>query len=225
MSAAPRVAILVPAYQEGQVVVRTLRSLLPLGHAVILIDDGSNDDTAARLRGWPIHYLRHPVNLGQGAALMTGMRYAARLGATYVVHFDADGQHRAEDIDTLLAPLRAGQADVALGSRFLAGGSAPGMTPMRRVLLRAARWVNWLLTGLRLSDAHCGLRALNQRAFGQIDLRQAGMAHATELLSELYRHRLRVCEVPVEVRYDAYSRAKGQSGWQALHILGELMGF
>jgi len=221
----PAIAVLVPVFQEGAVVVDTLRGLLPLGHTVVLIDDGSTDDTPQLVADLPIHYLRHPVNLGQGAALMTGMRYAQQLGVDYVVHFDADGQHQPEDIVRILSPLQAGEAEVVLGSRFLAGAKAEGMPPLRRGLLRTAIGVNGLLTGLWLSDAHCGLRALHRRAYTQIQLQQAGMAHATELLREIRRLNLRVKEVPVHVRYDAYSRGKGQSAWQAVHILGELLGF
>ena len=224
-SAPSSVVVLVPSYQEGARVAATLQELLPLGHTVVVIDDGSTDDTAQQVAGFPIHYLRHPVNLGQGAALMTGMRYAQQLGVDYVVHFDADGQHRAEDIAGVLAPLQAGQAEVVLGSRFLAGAKVEGMTRARRGLLRAAIRVNGLLTGLWLSDAHCGLRALDRRAFTQIQLQQSGMAHATELLREIRRHGLRLQEVPVSIRYDDYSRGKGQSAWQAVHILGELLGF
>ncbi len=221
----PSVAVLVPAYQEGAVVAATLRGLLTLGHAVVLIDDGSTDDTAEQVAALPIHYLRHPVNLGQGAALMTGMRYAQQLGVDYVVHFDADGQHQPADVARVLAPLQAGEAEVVLGSRFLAGEKVEGLTRSRRWLLRVAIRVNGLLTGLWLSDAHCGLRALNRRAFTQLSLQQAGMAHATELLREIRRHQWRVKEVPVHIRYDAYSRGKGQSAWQAVHILGDLLGF
>jgi glycosyltransferase involved in cell wall biosynthesis len=221
---AATVAVLVPAHQEAAVIAATLRALLPLGHTVVVIDDGSTDDTFAQLQSLPVHYLRHPVNLGQGAALQTGMRYAQRLGVDYVVHFDADGQHEPADIKALLAPLQAGEAEVALGSRFLPGGQADGISPGRRLLLRVAIMVNWWMTGVRLSDAHCGLRALTRQAMASIELHQPGMAHATELLSELRRHRLSYCEVPVRVRYDAYSRQKGQSGWQAIHVLGDLLG-
>lgn len=219
----PGTYVIVPAYQEGQVIRQTLEGLLSAGYAVILVDDGSTDGTAAAVADLPIWYLRHAVNLGQGAALTTGMALARRLNARFVVHFDADGQHRVADIPALLAPLADGSAHVALGSRFLASSARAAIPSGRRRLLRLAVWVNYAFTGLRLSDAHCGLRALDAQALAAITLRSPGMAHATEILSLIRRHGLRWCEVPVQVSYSAYARQKGQSAAQALGILGDLV--
>ena len=219
----PATYVIVPAYQEGQVIRETLRGLVEAGYAVILVDDGSTDDTAQAIAGLPIWYLRHPINLGQGAALATGMAMARRLAAEYVVHFDADGQHRVADIPALLAPLLAGEADISLGSRFLDPAARAAIPAGRRRLLRLAIWVNYAFTGLRLSDAHCGLRALNARALAAIDLRSPGMAHATEILSHIRQQELRWQEVPVHIAYSPYARQKGQSSAQAIGILGDLI--
>lgn len=215
--------IIVPAYKEAEVIRQTLLSLLPLGAQIILVDDASPDATRQAVAKLPIHYLRHPVNLGQGAALMTGMAYARRLDAAYVVHFDADGQHQPQDVEALLAPLVADESDVVLGSRFLSPQSRAAIPTLRRYLLRLAVLFHGLFTRIWLSDAHNGLRALNARALTCIELRENGMAHATEILLELRRHHLRIREVPVEIRYTDYSRSKGQSAWNAFPILSDML--
>ena len=214
--------VLVPAYNEGEVIRQTVEGLLQAGYEVIVVDDGSTDNTEAQLRNLPIHHLRHIINLGQGAALQTGMRYAQSIGAEMLVHFDADGQHCVKDIARILAPIQAEEADIVLGSRFL-GESSDDLSASRRMLLKVAVLVNGLLTGLWLSDAHNGLRAMNAKTLSCIQLQENGMAHATEILSEIRRHSLRYTEVAVQIRYSAYSRAKGQSGWNAFNILSDLL--
>lgn len=213
------VYVVVPCYnEEGAVLRGVVTSLLAAGHEVVLVDDGSREPALSAVSGLPVHCLRHAVNLGQGAALQTGISYCRRLNARAVIHFDADGQHEVADIPKLLSALSGG-ADVALGSRFLPGSGATGLPRGRRVLLRVARLVNGVLTGLWLTDAHNGLRALNARALERIDLHENRMAHATEILEQMRRAGLRVVEVPVTVRYTAYSRGKGQRWSGAVTIL------
>ncbi|MEM7367585.1 MAG: glycosyltransferase family 2 protein [Bacteroidota bacterium] len=216
------VFILVPAYNEEQVIRQTLQSLLPLGHQIVVIDDGSTDDTRQQLHDLPIHLLTHMVNLGQGAALQTGMHYALSAGAEIVVHFDSDGQHQASDIAALIQPILDKEADLVLGSRFLSDQPS-GIPLSRKILLKSAIVLNGLLTGLWLSDAHNGLRAMNRKALTHIHIRENRMAHATEILSEIKKHGLRFKEVPVFIQYSAYAKAKGQSGWNAFNILSDLI--
>jgi glycosyltransferase involved in cell wall biosynthesis len=108
----------VPAYNEGPVVKTTVDRLLAAGYRVVVVDDGSRDETV-EVRDLPVTYIRHSVNLGQGAALQTGMNYALRAGARVAVHFDADGQHDCSQIERLIEPILSGTADVVFGSRFL----------------------------------------------------------------------------------------------------------
>src|SRR5262249_10718749 len=156
-------------------------------------DDGSADDTAERASAASI-VLRHPVNLGQGAALQTGIDCALQQGADVIVTFDADGQHRAADIERLVAALAEARADFALGSRFL--GHTVALPAARRLLLRAATVFTQLSTGLRLTDTHNGLRAMTRRGAGAIRLRQNRMAHASEILAQIAASGLRHVEVP-----------------------------
>jgi glycosyltransferase involved in cell wall biosynthesis len=215
------VAAVIAAYNEGPALGEVLDGLR--GGAVdfvVVVDDGSRDDTHAVALAHGAHALRHRINLGQGAALATGIRHALAEGARAVVTFDADGQHDPADIPALLAALEQGN-DVALGSRFM--GTTEGLPARRRLVLQAAVLFTKATTGLALTDAHNGLRALSRRAAETVRIRQNRMAHASEILEEIARHRLRFAEVPVRVRYTAYSLAKGQRLSGGFEILLDLL--
>ncbi len=221
----PKTAIFVTvaAHNEGRVIRSVLRPLVELGYSVVVVDDGSTDSTWRQLQGIGVHRLRHPFNLGQGAALQTAVSYALEQGAQYIVHFDADGQHSLEDLPGLLAPLLSGRADVVLGSRFLRKEDRQAVPASRRLLLKGAVVVNWLLTGLWLTDAHNGARALSRRAAQRIVLRENGFAHATEILQQIRTLDLRFAEAPTRIRYTEYSLRKGQRFWHAFDVFVDLL--
>jgi polyprenyl-phospho-N-acetylgalactosaminyl synthase len=219
----PRVFVIVPAFNEREVILSALQSLIQSHYSVVVIDDGSTDGTGALITNCPVYFLRHPINLGQGAALQTGMSFAVQEGAEIIVHFDADGQHSIEDIESLIAPLRKGEADVVLGSRFLRQLDTSAVPPHKRLMLRAAVVVNWFVTGVWLTDAHNGFRALTADAAKRIRLRENGFAHATEIISEIRRAGLRYVEKPTSIRYTDYSKGKGQPIWNAVNILIDLL--
>jgi glycosyltransferase involved in cell wall biosynthesis len=210
----------IAAYNEAPVIGRVVADLIRHRYAVAVVDDGSSDDTGRKARAAGATVITHPVNLGQGAALQTGIEFALSSGADYVVTFDADGQHRASDIGALLDSLKKQPADFALGSRFL--GHAPAMPLARRMLLRVATWFTRFTTGLRVTDTHNGLRAMTRRGASRIDLRQNRMAHASELLHQIARSGLGYVEVPVTIEYSAYSLGKGQKLSDSLRILMDL---
>ena len=216
--------MIVPVYNEVIRVVRaTLEGLRPLQHDILLVDDGSSNPLPELVGDLATTVVRHTVNLGQGAALQTGMEYARRRGYRFVVHFDADGQHPVQAIDTLLQELRRGKADVVFGSRFMAVESRALIPPLRRGVLRLGRLFNGVSTGVWMTDAHIGLRAMNRRALQCINLRENRMAYATELLWQLRHHGLSWKEIPVAVVYTDYSRRKGQSSWNALRIATDVL--
>ncbi|NAZ86050.1 glycosyltransferase family 2 protein [Kineococcus indalonis] len=212
--------VVVPLYQEAAVVgdvVRELRAVFP---RVVCVDDGSRDGSAGVARAAGARVVRHCINLGQGAALQTGFDFVLRdPAARFAVTFDADGQHTVADARAMVQRLRDGEADVVFGSRFLDGRTA--VAPVRRAVLRSAvAWTN-LTTGVRLTDAHNGLRALSREALTRVRLTHHRMAHASEIVSKVGSARLRWVEHPVEIRYTDYSRAKGQSLLNSVNILVE----
>lgn len=214
--------LVVPVYNEAPVVAEVLREALAVFPTIIAVDDGSVDDSATQVAGTGAILVRHPLNLGQGAALQTGFEAARMLPfVRYVVTFDADGQHDVGDADAMVARLREDEADVVLGSRFLDGRTKPG--PLKRAVLWGAVKLTNGRTGVRLTDAHNGLRALNRRALDAVDLRQNGMAHASEIVEQLGHAGLRIVEHPVHIRYTAYSQAKGQSVLNAVNIVTDLI--
>jgi polyprenyl-phospho-N-acetylgalactosaminyl synthase len=212
--------VIIPAFNEGQRLSAVLQGLATHPWQVVVVDDGSTDETARVAAGAGVIVLRHLINRGQGAALRTGLEYALMHGATQIVTFDADGQHSADDIPRLLQTLQRDEAELVLGSRFL--GTAPGIPWHRRCLLRMAVLLTRLTTGLRLTDTHNGLRAMTGPAAAKLRFSEDGMAHASQILSLAARLKLRVCEVPCSVRYTEQTLSKGQRSSAAFRILGRL---
>jgi glycosyltransferase involved in cell wall biosynthesis len=207
--------VVIAAYNEAAVIEQVVASVVQAGWHVVVVDDGSGDATRDRARAGGATVLRHSINLGQGAALQTGVDYAIRRGARAIVTFDADGQHVPEDIPTIVDALA--DHDIALGSRFL--GTVEGATQRRMVLLRAAVMMSNRLAGLKLTDAHCGMRGFRATAAPRLRITQDRMAHASELLKKVQSSGLTYTEVPITVRYTEHSKRKGQTGFQAIRIL------
>ncbi|MGE0038987.1 MAG: glycosyltransferase family 2 protein [Xanthobacteraceae bacterium] len=218
--AIPRISVVVAAYNEARVIAGVVAGVVHAGYDVVVVDDGSSDRTRDLAAAAGALVLRHPINLGQGAALQTGIEFALRQGADIVVTFDADGQHRIADAPRLIAALHAHGADFALGSRFL--GGAVNQPLSRRILLRLATLFTRLATGLSVTDTHNGLRAMTRRGASVIKLRQNRMAHASEILHQIADSGLKFVEVPVTIEYSAYSLEKGQTMGDALVILTDL---
>jgi glycosyltransferase involved in cell wall biosynthesis len=156
--------LLIPAYNEA----RHLAGVLERARAaapdfqLVVVDDGSADATAQVAAGAGARVLRHPVNLGYGAALQTGYKLALREGAILLVQMDADGQHDPKDVPALAAPILRGELDVVIGSRFAAGGDYP-MGALRDAGRRLFRWLARRL-GLEITDPTSGFQALSPRA-------------------------------------------------------------
>jgi glycosyltransferase involved in cell wall biosynthesis len=208
--------VVVPAFNESRsigAVVSALRGHYP---NVVVVDDGSEDETAESAEAAGAAVVRHIVNRGQGAALQTGLRFALRRGARILVTFDADGQHLPEDIPALVRPVLEGRAEVVLGSRF--SGGAAAMPRTRRWLLRAAVLFTRLASRVNVTDTHNGLRAFSRRAALALNITCDRMAHASEILDEIRRRKLPYAEVPVRIRYTDYSRSKGQSSLSAIPV-------
>lgn len=212
---------MMPVFNEETVISDVIAHVLETFPNVVCVDDGSRDGSAHRILGSGAHLLRHPINLGQGAALQTGLSYALEQpGAEYFVTFDADGQHRVADVVRMLSVLGAKEADVVLGSRFLE--SAHEVPPLKKLALQTVALFSRPSRKLGLTDAHNGLRAVNRAVAEKIDITQAGMAHASELVDFLARSGFRVREIPVTIDYTEYSLSKGQSLLNGINIVFDL---
>ena len=217
----PAITVIVPAFNERGPIAAVVQGLLPYCSRCIVVDDGSSDGTAGAAAAAGAVVLRHIVNRGQGAAMLTGIRYALLEHPDVVVSFDADGQHDARDIPALVAPILDGRADVALGSRFL--GKTEGMPWSRRMLLKGGILFTRAFSGIRVTDVHNGLRAMSSKAAGQLTISLDGMAHASEILDQIRSNHWRFVEVPTMVRYSEYSLRKGQSPLNSIRIVVQLI--
>lgn len=212
--------MVIAAYNEAKAIEAVVAGVRQASYPVIVVDDGSSDATGEIARRAGASVITHPVNLGQGAALQTGLDYALARGADILVTFDADGQHRPSDIPRLIEALAAHDAHYALGSRFL--GGAVNLPAKRRLMLKAATWFTRFTTGLALTDTHNGLRAITRRGAQRIRLKQNRMAHASEILHQIALSGLAYVEAPVTIEYSAYSLAKGQRLSDSVAILIDL---
>jgi len=209
-------------YNEASVVGTVISGLRNEFRHVVCVDDGSTDGSQAVAREAGAVVVQHPMNLGQGAALQTGISYALQdpeLGC--VITFDADGQHRVMDAKAMEGRILSGEAEIVLGSRFL--DKRTKLSFAKRVVLRTAAVQSRLATGMNLTDAHNGLRAIGPSVARRIDLRQNRMAHASELLHQIAEMKPRWVEQPVEIIYTDYSKSKGQSLLNSVNILADLL--
>lgn len=203
-----RAWIVIPAFRESQVIRGVVESLGGICKAVVVVDDGSQDATPDEAAAGGAIVLRHIVNLGQGAALQTGIDFALMEGAEYIFTFDADGQHLPESLAAMAARMEETGADVVLGSRWL--GQVENIPALRRLVLRVAVVFTRFETGLSVSDTHNGLRLFTRAAASRIRITQGRMAHASEILGQIGQLKLKYAEAPVTVRYTEYSLHKGQ---------------
>lgn len=195
--------VVIPLYNEGSVIRGVIEDLRPYFAHIVCVDDGSSDGSAREAAAAGAYLVKHPVNLGQGAALQTGLDFAlSHLECEYVVTFDADGQHRLEDALGMLDLARRDNLAIVFGSRFLDDRTNPGW--IKKVILKTAVWVTNLTTSLKLTDAHNGLRVIRRDAAEAVEIKQDRMAHATEIVLELGRTNLPWKEYPVELLYTDY---------------------
>lgn len=218
---AENIWLVIAAYNEETRLGATLRQVCRLPVNVVVVDDGSRDNTHEVALQHDAWVLQHHINCGQGAALQTGIDFALQQGAGIIVTFDADGQHCVEDLEALVQPIRSGRADVALGSRFL--GKAIGMKSSRWLILKLGVLFTRIVSGIRVTDTHNGLRAMSRQAAQCIRINQDRMAHASEILDRIAHEGLQFCEVPVTIRYTQETMQKGQSSWNAIKIASELL--
>ena len=215
------ICIIVPIYNEDKVVRGIAKALVDEKYTVLIVDDGSSDNSLKVISDLPVYTLKHSTNFGQGAALQTGFEFAKKNPNLEIfVTFDSDGQHQPKDIDNVVLPIKENRADIVFGTRFQ--DDKTKMPILKRIILKLAVKYTNLSTGVPLTDAHNGFRAMNRRALEEMNLNLNGMAHASEIVATAHRANLITAEVPVEILYTKYSKAKGQSILNSINILADL---
>jgi glycosyltransferase involved in cell wall biosynthesis len=201
--------LVLPAYNEEKIIESVIAEIKSAGYSyIIIVDDGSSDNTFEVIKRIPsVVALRHKINRGKGAATKTGIEAAKLLGAEIIVTLDSDGQHNPEDIVRLTAPISAGKAEVALGTRLK---NPKGMPFIKIVANFIGNLFTWYIYGLWVSDSQSGFRAYSQSAAELINTKTDRYEYDSEVIREIYLHRLRYREVPIEVRYTEYSMGKAQ---------------
>ncbi len=211
--------IVVPAYNEASVIGDVITDIRSVFDHVVCVDDGSKDDTGDLALHAGAHVVSHPVNLGQGAAIQTGVEYArSRPGAQVFATFDADGQHRLKDVIAMIDRLSADDVDMVVGTRF-AEPSANQPPLLKRIILRAAALLSPSSRQFRLTDAHNGLRVFNKKVADGLNITMSGMSHASEFITLAVENHWRIAEEPVEIIYTDYSKSKGQPLLNGVNIV------
>jgi glycosyltransferase involved in cell wall biosynthesis len=212
--------IVIPAFNEASVIGDVITDVRSVFCHVVCVDDGSRDDTSDAAFNAGAHVVRHPVNLGQGAAIQTGVEYARRQpGAAVFATFDADGQHRVKDVVRMIDRLSSEDVDLVIGTRFADPGVVSHTPFVKRVVLRTAAALSRRSRRLGLTDAHNGLRVFNKKVADALNLTMSGMSHADEFISLAYENHWRVTEEPVEILYTDYSMSKGQPLLNGVNII------
>lgn len=212
--------IVVPAFNEASVIGDVITDVRSVFDHVICVDDGSRDDTDEVALSAGAHVVRHPVNLGQGAAIQTGVEYArTRPGAAVFATFDADGQHQVKDVVRMIDRLSAEDVDLVIGTRFADPGVVSRTPLIKRLVLRSVAWLSPRSRKLGLTDAHNGLRVFNKTVADGLNITMSGMSHASEFITLAYENRWRVAEEPVEILYTDYSKSKGQPLLNGVNII------
>ncbi len=217
-----RTWLVIPLFNEAAVIGDVVANAKAVFPHIVCVDDGSTDDSARIAADAGAHVVHHSINLGQGASLQTGFRFALRdPGAQFFVTFDSDGQHQVSDAVAMVETLNESDIDIVVGSRFLDSRTKLGVA--KTATLKCAVVFERMFTRVRLTDAHNGLRALSRHAAESMRITQNRMAHASEIVSEIRRLRLTYAEQPVHIVYTDYSRSKGQSVWNSVNILNDLL--
>lgn len=214
--------VVIPFYNEGEVIANVIKDVKETFPNIVCVDDGSTDDSAQVARAAGATVVRHPFNLGQGAALQTGIDFVTtQTDGNYLVTFDADGQHLVSDAQAMVDRARGEDLAIIFGSRFLDDSTELGVA--KHAVLRTAAIVTRWKTGLDITDAHNGLRLLRRDAAQSVKMKQDRMAHASEIVAQLASSKLPWAEMPVHIKYTDYSKAKGQSLLNSVNILIDLV--
>jgi glycosyltransferase involved in cell wall biosynthesis len=194
-----KITIGLPAYNEEKNIASVITKLKKITDSIIVCDDGSSDMTSEISKNLGAIVISHKKNMGYGAALRTIFQKSVELDSDILVTFDADGQHRIEDINKILQPLENNEADVVIGSRFLDNKSK--VPNYRKIGIKVITQVTNASLKKKLTDSQSGFRAYNKQALAQISPSEMGMGISTEILIKASSKGLRIAEIPITVLY------------------------
>ena len=201
-----KIIIGIPAFNEEKNIGAIVAKLKKKYDQVIVCDDGSSDMTQIIASSLGAIVVKHPKNLGYGAAIKTIFNEAKKIDGDVLVTFDADGQHQISEIDSVLKPLSENKADIVIGSRFL--GSTKDLPKYRKIGIKAITSLTNTVTGSNLSDTQSGFRAYSKKVLNEIFPTESGMGISTEILIKSLKKQMRILEVPITIRYDNNSHSQ-----------------
>ncbi|MCL4385656.1 MAG: glycosyltransferase family 2 protein [Actinobacteria bacterium] len=216
-----KIYIIIPAYNEASLIPTVLNDLINNGYKnIIVVDDGSTDNTSGIVKNFNVDLIKHPVNMGPGAAIKTGIDYALLKNAKIMITFDADGQHLAKDIPNLISPIINNQAEITLGNRFI--NNMSNVPVFKKIILKLGAFLMFLMYGILSSDSHNGLKAISKSAALKINIKSNGWEYCSEIIEEIMLKKIKYIEVPVTVNYSDYSIKKGQKIYNSFYIVSKM---
>lgn len=221
-----KVCVILPAYNEGSVlgsVISQLHKALKksgISHEIVVVDDGSKDDTASIASGHDAHVIQHVLNVGSGGATATGLSYAQQKGFSLAATLDADGQHDPEDVVKGIKMMQKGEADLLIGSRLI---DASGMSRVKVLGNRGLSFITFLTFGVNVTDSQSGLRVFSKKALDRLKWKTSGYEFCSEMLWRAKQQGLKIKEYPIRAVYTEYSVSKGQNNWNAINIIKSLV--
>jgi glycosyltransferase involved in cell wall biosynthesis len=201
----PRVIVGIPAYNEGQFIGEIVLKCREFADDVIVVDDGSTDDTAKVAKTAGASVIIREINGGAGEATKSCFEEARRKGARVLVTLDGDGQHNPEEITQVVAPVLAGRADLVICSRFLTNHST--IPRYRRFGINVITWLYDIGHDFKISDAQSCFRAYGEKALQSLDIKEQGFAFSVELLIKARQRGLTIIEVPISCVYHTASHS------------------
>ena len=194
-----KITIGIPAYNEEKNIAKIIIKLKKITDSIIVCDDGSSDMTSEIAKNLGVIVISHKKNMGYGAAIRTIFEKSAEIGSDILVTFDADGQHRIEDVSRVLRPLENSEADIVIGSRFL--GKQSNVPNYRKLGIKVITQVTNSSIKTKLTDSQSGFRAYSKQVLSKISLSEIGMGISTEILIKASSGGLRITEVPITILY------------------------
>ena len=215
-----------PAHNEAAVVNNVVKNMQHVmkeekySFQIIVVDDGSKDDTAAVAEQAGAYVIRHILNTGTGGATATGLSYAQQSNFDIAATIDADGQHDPNDLVKGIKLMTTGSNDLLIGSRLI---DASGMSKVKILGNRGLSFITYLIFGINVTDSQSGMRIFSKKALDRLKWKTAGYEFCSEMLWRARQQRLVIKEYPIQAIYTDYSRAKGQNNWNAVNIIKSLM--